>query len=381
MARGSRDRTLRHSVALAVLSSCAITVAAVVATTLTLASADTRSSPPQGDRVGTTTASLEMLPAAPTATGPSVSEAWFRVVAPGKAGRARIQAIPQPALTAYQRAETVLAGAAAECHLPWMLLAAIGRIATDHGRVRDSRLDDDGVATPPIIGPTVRDDRRSPMSDTDGGRLDQDPVHDRAIGPLHLTPTTWAHVGVDADDDGARNPQDIDDAALATAVLLCSGATDLSVVAHQQAALATLNTNAVFARRVLDVAAAYQADALTQESAVPIVLPGPGPDTATGPAASTEATAEATVLAVKSWLDATADRHWSELRQPSVRATPPDSAPSSAPSTLPCTPTPTTTANPEVSGDPTPPAPTDMPTSAPPLETPVPGCPVTPEVP
>ena len=44
---------------------------------------------------------------------------------------------------------------------------------------------------------------------------------------MQFIPSTWSIVGVDADNDGQRNPQDVDDAALASAVYLCSGADDL----------------------------------------------------------------------------------------------------------------------------------------------------------
>ena len=40
---------------------------------------------------------------------------------------------------------------------------------------------------------------------------------------MQFIPSTWTVVGVDADGDGRRDPQDIDDASLATAVYLCSG--------------------------------------------------------------------------------------------------------------------------------------------------------------
>ena len=42
--------------------------------------------------------------------------------------------IPAAALTAYQRTEAVLAQADPACHLPWELVAAIGRVESDHGR-------------------------------------------------------------------------------------------------------------------------------------------------------------------------------------------------------------------------------------------------------
>ena len=64
--------------------------------------------------------------------------------------------------------------------------------------------------------------------DTDAGQYDNDTRFDRAVGPMQFIPSTWSVVGVDGDSDGTRNPQDIDDAALATAVYLCSGDDDLS---------------------------------------------------------------------------------------------------------------------------------------------------------
>jgi hypothetical protein len=63
---------------------------------------------------------------------------------------------------------------------------------------------------------------RGRVSDTDAGRLDADPRWDAPVGPMALLPSTWTSVAVDADDDGRRDPQDLDDASLAAAVLLCS---------------------------------------------------------------------------------------------------------------------------------------------------------------
>src|SRR3954469_14323117 len=42
-------------------------------------------------------------------------------------------AIPSLALAAYQRAATVIDTADASCHLDWSLIAAIGRVESDHG--------------------------------------------------------------------------------------------------------------------------------------------------------------------------------------------------------------------------------------------------------
>jgi hypothetical protein len=64
-------------------------------------------------------------------------------------------------------------------------------------------------------------------------------------------------VGVDGDGDGVRNPQDIDDAALATAVYLCSGDEDLSTASGQQAAVYRYNHSQKYVDLVLSIMRAY----------------------------------------------------------------------------------------------------------------------------
>ena len=59
--------------------------------------------------------------------------------------------IPSHALAAYQRAESVLGTADSACRLPWELLAAVGRVESDHGRYGGSVLNDEGIAQPSII--------------------------------------------------------------------------------------------------------------------------------------------------------------------------------------------------------------------------------------
>ena len=136
--------------------------------------------------------------------------------------------IPAAALAAYQRAESVINSADESCNLTWQLIAAIGRVESNHGRFGGNALDDNGVAQPGIYGIALDgSNNTSVIRDTDAAQFDNDPVYDRAVGPMQFIPSTWSVVGVDADGDGQRNPQDIDDAALATAVYLCSGDDDL----------------------------------------------------------------------------------------------------------------------------------------------------------
>ena len=172
------------------------------------------------------------------------------------------QAIPAIALAAYQRAATVIDTADRACHLDWSLLAAIGRIESDHGSHAGSQLSATGLATPGIVGPALTGlGGTALMKDTDAGRLDGDTRYDHAVGPMQFLPSTWAVVGVDADGDGQRNPQDIDDAALAAGVYLCSGAEDLSTDAGRQAALLRYNHSASYVSTVMSVAASYQSGA------------------------------------------------------------------------------------------------------------------------
>ena len=82
---------------------------------------------------------------------------------------------------------------------------------------------------PGIYGiPLNGSNKTAEILDTDAGQYDNDTTYDRAVGPMQFIPSTWSVVGVDADGDGVRNPQDIDDAALGTAVYLCSGSDDLA---------------------------------------------------------------------------------------------------------------------------------------------------------
>ncbi|MDP3890392.1 lytic transglycosylase domain-containing protein [Nocardioides sp.] len=166
--------------------------------------------------------------------------------------------IPSAALAAYQRAEAVINAADKACNISWQLIAAIGRVESDHGRYGGNTLDDDGVAQPGIYGVALDGTGGTrAIPDTDAGQYDNDTVWDRAVGPMQFIPSTWSIVGVDADGDGVRNPQDIDDAALAAAVYLCSGNEDLSGTAGQRKAVFRYNRSNEYVDLVLSVMEAY----------------------------------------------------------------------------------------------------------------------------
>lgn len=269
---------------------------------------------------------LSAPPGALASAAPAVP-AWYPVTR-ARRPDAKVMAIPPAARAAYERAATVIAAAEPGCRLSWHLLAAIGRTTTDHGRVTSfslitTHLDGDGTAVPAIVGPVLHEGQQSLVSDTDAGALDHDPTNDRAVGPLHLTPMLWAHVGLDADNDGARDPQDIDDAALATAVLLCSaGLADLRSPNDQATALALLNASPAFARRVVPLATAYAADDDAHPPTPPLVVPVPGSGS---PPSSALPSPEATAT-VKDWFQAHRDDRWSDA--PSLPSWSPEASPS-----------------------------------------------------
>ena len=130
--------------------------------------------------------------------------------------------VPSAALRAYRHAEKVMATADPDCDISWTLLAAIGRVETNHGRFGGAQLGSDGISRPEIRGPRL--DGAGPFAairDSDNGVLDRDKVWDRAVGQMQFLPQTWRSVERDGDGDGTKNPDDIDDSALGSAVYLC----------------------------------------------------------------------------------------------------------------------------------------------------------------
>jgi hypothetical protein len=168
--------------------------------------------------------------------------------------------IPAVALAAYQFAARVIDTADRSCHLPWQLVAAIGRVESDHGRAQGNVLTDRGLTEPGLYGRPL-DGRHGTieMRDTDAGRYDRDTRYDRAVGPMQFIPSTWAIVGVDADGDGRRDPQDINDAALGVAVYLCSGSDDLATATGQRSAVFRYNHSSAYVDVVLGIERAYLA--------------------------------------------------------------------------------------------------------------------------
>jgi membrane-bound lytic murein transglycosylase B len=190
----------------------------------------------------------------PGAIAPSVPDGTADSVVAG----ASTSGIPSAALSAYQRGAQIINAADPTCNVPWELLAAIGRVESDHGQYGGNILGSDGISSPGIYGPQLNGKNGTQaIMDTDGGQLDEDSVYDRAVGPMQFIPSTWSSVKVDADGDGQRNPQDIDDASLATGVYLCSGVDDMSSRAGQEASVFRYNHSRAYVDLVLRIMEAY----------------------------------------------------------------------------------------------------------------------------
>jgi membrane-bound lytic murein transglycosylase B len=171
--------------------------------------------------------------------------------------------VPARALRAYAAAELAQRAVTPDCRLSWATLAGIGRVESDHGRYGRAELDADGVARPSIIGVPLDGSRGvREIRDTDGGRLDDDPVYDRAVGPMQFLPTTWARYGADGNGDGIRDPQQLDDAALAAARYLCAGGRDTASGAGWWDGVLAYNRSVSYAQLVWAAVDRYTTSAL-----------------------------------------------------------------------------------------------------------------------
>ena len=222
-------------------------------------------------------ASAATLPAAFAPSAPSVTTA---------------NGIPAQALEAYQRGAQLVGAADPACGIDWALIAAIGKIESDHGRYAGNGLDASGTVRPGIFGiPLNGSNSTAVVHDSDGGTIDRDPVWDRAVGPMQFIPGTWRTVGVDADGDGVKNPQNLSDAATATAVYLCSGPGDLTQPTDLRSAILRYNQSESYVQQVIAIADGYrrgvsvlpaQALSAEQRNGSPYLPSGAEPSTGPG---------------------------------------------------------------------------------------------------
>ncbi len=207
--------------------------------------------------------------------------------------------VPLAALQAYKNAARQMTLTDPGCKLSWGVLAAIGQVESGHGRYGGAAVLANGKTAPAIVGLPL--DGAGPVAeiaDTDDGRYDGDKIWDRAVGPMQFIPTTWASSGADGDADGLEDPNDFDDATLAAAQYLCSGAVDMTVPSQARSALLRYNNSQSYVDLVLRIANVFDSGIVdvvpndpspTYGGATPLGLnlagaagPGTGPTPAVG---------------------------------------------------------------------------------------------------
>lgn len=166
--------------------------------------------------------------------------------------------IPEIVLNAYRGAELQMMVEQPRCGLPWHLLAGIGRIESGHAG--GGKTDSLGTTVTPILGPVLDGSLsgNEVITDTDRGMTDGDPKHDRAVGPMQFIPATWANYASDGNADGIADPNNVFDAALASARYLCAGDLDLREPAQEMRAVLRYNNSGKYAADVITWSNAYK---------------------------------------------------------------------------------------------------------------------------
>ncbi|MDL9937072.1 lytic murein transglycosylase [Gordonia sp. ABSL1-1] len=165
--------------------------------------------------------------------------------------------IPGVVLQAYKLAANRVGAESPQCKLPWFLLAGIGRIESGHAS--NGSVDQYGTTINPIAGPVLDGSLagNAVIRDTDGGRIDGDAAHDRAMGPMQFIPSTWASWGTDANGDGKADPNNVFDATYSAGRYLCAGVSDIMNDRNKVAAVLRYNHSMDYVANVLSWAAAY----------------------------------------------------------------------------------------------------------------------------
>lgn len=260
-ARGLRERpatTWAWRVLLVVVA--ALVVAAVV---ITVQLSQLRIGPPDGFAPGPAISA-----APPVAPPPGVEPpAWAGGTVAGIRAdpvwterTAEVTGVPARALSAYAAAALTVGAEQPGCGIGWNTLAGIGAIESGHGSHAGAVLGADGYPDPPIRGIALDGTESAVIRDTDGGRWDGDTEWDRAVGPMQFIPETWERWGADANGDGAADPNQIDDAALAAARYLCDGG-EMTSVEGWRGAIFSYNNLESYVNDVAETADVYAARA------------------------------------------------------------------------------------------------------------------------
>ena len=179
-------------------------------------------------------------------------------------------AIPASAFAAYHAAEVNLAQSNAGCHLPWWILAGVGRIESGHAA--EGRVDADGTTLGPILSAAPTSSTSSSfVADTDGGAYDHSASYDRAVGPMQIMPAVWSEMGQDGNGDGLADPDNIFDSATTAGALMCSVGGNLSQPRNLAKALLSMDGSTAYVQSVVSWGVAYRASATVTDNATGLV--------------------------------------------------------------------------------------------------------------
>jgi membrane-bound lytic murein transglycosylase B len=189
---------------------------------------------------------------------------------PGVAGRvdpvwlaetAESTGIPERALAAYAGVALWKAEQMPACGLGWNTLAAIGYAESRHGTHDGSAVGTDGTVAPPIFGIALEGGATAHIPDSDQGAVDGDAQFDRAVGPMQLIPQTWRNWHADANGDGVEDPQNLDDATMASANYLCRASGDMATEAGWTAGITAYNSDPAYAVIIAGAGSRYRSEA------------------------------------------------------------------------------------------------------------------------
>lgn len=271
---------------------------------------------------------------------------------------------PQAVLaSAYRKA---VARTPASCHLRVEHLAAIGQV--ESGSIGGRSVTSGHAVTPAIYGPLLDGGPFAVVRDSDDGAYDGDGQYDRAMGPLQFLPGTWRWAGRDGDGDGRRDPQNVFDAALATAGYLCLGGRDLSRAGDLRSAVLSYNQSGDYHSAVLEWVSYFRRHGLAALTSVAFRVGSGGRASAlANPQEDREPKADREPQAAEP------TRTTVQKPSPAATAPPASSAPTVDPSAAPPTSDqPPATSAPTTPSDPTPPPTPSTTTPPPPTTTPPP---------
>lgn len=196
----------------------------------------------------------------------SVALSADRVAAELPAGTLGMPGISEDA---YRAAERTLAAEDPQCHMPWTMLAGIGRVESTHAF--GGKADAEGNPLRPVYGPVLDGSLagNAVIYDSDDGILDGLSGYDRAVGPMQFLPETWKRYAADGNEDGIADPQNLYDAALTTGKYLCDGDLDMRDLSQQSRAILRYNNSMAYVANVMAWENAYATEVAPQPAQLP----------------------------------------------------------------------------------------------------------------